>query len=796
MNIRDKQVQDFIKAKLASRSSFYLEGVAGCGKSSCLWLMREQGIKSVLMLAPTNQLVLRHQERFSDAVDNFEAATYASTIEKVKRGKIEYEADIKTLKTNAEYIVLDEVFATDYKLIKAVLEQAKLLNIPVILLGDYHQSTRHSRVSREYVFKGLDGLTIDESSRGTESNRGLINGFYQAMQAGLDLISTSDIATLIHHCGGKIVEGYPTTTKDTYFGYTKNAVQDELIKRLEFTEKIFSGKVSYREPRKGEEIEYDEDGKPKKKLSKKWENAPIVSQERKELLSRLSGIEVPFATPRQLISHITCIGVELPERCEYAVVLEKDAKVLLSNIYTLLSRQLDPSQITIYLIDRVVDLIDRIPSSLQTVEGDKLAVLEPIFSVSVEPELVVLKPDDKLSIYTNYASFNKTLNSLPVAYMPGITRMIVAGKSTIRFGGADAHDLQDAIAQAKALQFMEQMGIDIEKPEATPQPMVRQVLGEVAQYLPGLVCNPLKLFKLGDTFINHKNLSQSVSLEVEQQQETNEEVAVSTDDLLSTTVDDFLENPNTDYNYVGPAVYEFDLMASYWQILAQYPEYIGYGDLTEYSADAELTYYLASLNDRKYLLNSRVVEAYNKLGVEFDTLSPLASRQVVGVMPDEAKQLIYRSRYVRFDKSRLIQWGDLKTPLLQEAQYVRGEEAQKIIINRGQDAGAYCLLIDILAIQSLLVNIVRLQTGGQIVVDGVKSESPIVVSFPDWIRTPDYRITKSYTRNGEIVKETVEARGYGIMEVMVELLQQKLEGKPKTYTTKEIQKIKDLINSL
>ena len=70
------------------------------------------------------------------------------------------------------------------------------------------------------------------------------------------------------------------------------------------------------------------------------------------------------------------------------------------------------------------------------------------------------------------------------------------------------------------------------------------------------------------------------------------------------------------------------------------------------------------------------------------------------------------------------------------------------------------------------------------------------MSFPDWIRTPDYRITKSYTRNGEIVKETVEARGYGIMEVMVELLNQKLEGKPKTYTTKEIQKIKDLINSL
>ena len=307
MKITDKQVQDFIKSKLASRSSFYLEGVAGCGKSSCLWLMREQGIESVLMLAPTNQLVLRHRERFSDAVDNFEAATYASTIEKVKRGKVEYDADIKTLKTNAEYIVLDEVFATDYKLIKAVLEQAKLLNIPVILLGDYHQSTRHSRVSREYVFRDFDGYVIDESVRGTESNRGLINGFYQALQDGRDLISTSDIATLIHHCGGKIVEGYPTTTKNTYFGYTKNAVQDELIKRLEFTEKIFSGKVRYREPRKGEEIEYDEDGKPKKKLSKKWENAPIVSQERKELLSRLSGIEVPFATPRQLISHITCI---------------------------------------------------------------------------------------------------------------------------------------------------------------------------------------------------------------------------------------------------------------------------------------------------------------------------------------------------------------------------------------------------------------------------------------------------------------------------------------------------------
>jgi len=781
MKITDKQVQDFIKAKLASRSSFYLEGVAGCGKSSCLWLMREQGIEAVLMLAPTNQLVLRHQERFSDAVDNFEAATYASTIEKVKRGKIEYEADIKTLKTSAEYIVLDEVFATDYKLIKAVLEQAQHLKIPVILLGDYHQSTRHSRVSREYIFRDLEGYVIDESSRGTESNRGLINGFYQALREGRDLISTSDIATLIHHCGGKIVEGFPTTTENTYFGYTKNAVQDELIKRLTFTEKIFSGKVEYRK-----------DGS----LSKKWEKAPIVSQERKELLSRLSGIEVPFATPRQLISHITCIGVELPEHCEYAVVLEMDAKVLLSNIYTLLSRQLDPSQITVYLIDRVVDLIDRIPSSLQTVEGDKLAVLEPIFSVSVEPELVGLKSDDRLSIYTNYASFNKTLKSLPVSYMPGITRMIVAGKSTIRVGGADAQDLQDAIAQAKALQFMEQMGIDIEKPETTPQPMVRQVLGEVAQYLPGLVCNPLKLFKLGDTFINHKNLSQSVSLEVEQQQEVHEEVAASIDDLLSTTADDFLENPNTDYNYVGSAVYEFDLMASYWQILAQYPEYIGYGDLTEYSSDAELTYYLASLNDRKYLLNSRVIEAYNKLGIEFDTLSPLASRKVVGTMPDEAKQLIYRSRYIRFDKSRLIQWGDLKTPLLQEAQYVRGEEAQKIIINRGQDAGAYCLLIDILAIQSLLVNIVKLQTGGQIVVDGVKSENPITVSFPDWIRTPDYRITKSYTRNGEIVKETVEARGYGIMEVMVELLQQKLEGKPKTYTTKEIQKIKDLINSL
>lgn len=781
MKISDKQVQDFIKAKLASRSSFFLEGVAGCGKSSCLWLMREQGIESVLMLAPTNQLVLRHQERFSDAVDNFEAATYASTIEKVKRGKIEYEADIKTLKTNAEYIVLDEVFATDYKLIKAVLEQAELLNIPVILLGDYHQSTRHSRTSREYTFRDLDGYVIDESLRGTDSNRGLINGFYRALQDGLDLISTSDIATLIHHCGGKIVEGYPTTTKDTYFGYTKNAVQDELIKRLDFTEKIFSGKVSYKK-----------DGS----LSKKWDNAPIVSQERKELLSRLSGIEVPFATPRQLISHITCIGVELPEHCEYAVVLEKDAKVLLSNIYTLLSRQLDPSQITVYLIDRVADLIDRIPSSLQTIEGDKLAVLEPIFSVSVDPELVGLKSDDKLSIYTNYPSFTKTLKSLPVSYMPGITRMIVAGKSTIRVGDADAHDLQDAIAQAKALQFMEQMGIDIEKPETTPQPMVRQVLGEVAQYLPGLVCNPLKLFKLGDTFINHKQLSQAVSLEVEQQQEVHEEAAASIDDLLSTTVDAFLENPNTDYNHVGSAVYEFDLMASYWQILAQYPEYIGYGDLTEYSVDAELTYYLASLNDRKYLLNSRVVEAYTKLGVEFDTLAPLASRQVVGTMPDEAKQLIYRSRYIRFDKSRLVQWGDLKTPLLQEAQYVRGEEAQKIIINRGQDAGAYCLLIDILAVQSLLVNIVKLQTGGQVVVDGVKSEKPISVSFPSWIRTPDYRITKSYTRNGEIVKETVEARGYGIMEVMVELLQQKLEGKPKTYTTKEIQKIKDLINSL
>lgn len=781
MNIRDKQAQDFIKAKLASRSSFYLEGVAGCGKSSCLWLMCEQGITSVLMLAPTNQLVLRHRERFSDAVDNFEAATYASTIEKVKRGKIEYDADIKTLKTDAEYIVLDEVFATDYKLIKAVLEQAKLLNIPVILLGDYHQSTRHSRTSREYIFKGLDGLTIDESSRGTDSNRGLINGFYQAMQAGLDLISTSDIATLIHHCGGKIVEGYPTTAENTYFGYTKNAVQDELIKRLKFTEKIFSGKVSYKK-----------DGS----LSKKWDNAPIVSQERKELLSRLSGIEVPFATPRQLISHITCIGVELPEHCEYAVVLEKDAKVLLSNIYTLLSRQLDPSQITVYLIDRVVDLIDRIPSTLQTAEGDKLAVLEPIFSVSIEPELVGLKSDDKLSIYTNYSSFNKTLKSLPVSYMPGITRMIVAGKSTIRVGGADAQDLKDAIAQAKALQFMEQMGIDIEKPETTPQPMVRQVLGEVAQYLPGLVCNPLKLFKLGDTFINHKHLSQAVSLEVEQQQEVHEEAAASIDDLLSITVDAFLENPNTDYNHVGSAVYEFDLMASYWQILAQYPEYIGYGDLTEYSADAELTYYLASLNGRSYLLNSQVIDAYNKLGIDFDSLAPLASRKVVGTMPDEAKQLIYRSRYIRFDKSRLVQWGDLKTPLLQEAQYVRGEEAQKIIINRGQDAGAYCLLIDILAVQSLLVNIVKLQTGGQIVVDGVKSENPITVSFPDWIRTPDYRITKSYTRNGEIVKETVEARGYGIMEVMVELLQQKLEGKPKTYTTKEIQKIKDLINSL
>ncbi len=237
-------------------------------------------------------------------------------------------------------------------------------------------------------------------------------------------------------------------------------------------------------------------------------------------------------------------------------------------------------------------------------------------------------------------------------------------------------------------------------------------------------------------------------------------------------------------------------MGSYWQILAQYPEYIGYGDLTEYSADAELTYYIANLNGNEYLLNSRVIEAYNRLGVDFDTLVPLASRKALGTMPDEAKQLIYRSRYIRFDKPRLVQWGDLKTPMLQEAQYVRGEEAQKIIINRGQDAGAYCLLIDIMAIQSLLVNIVKLQNGGKINVDGVKTERPISVNFPDWIRTPDYRIYKYYTLNDEIVKETVEARGYGIMEVMVELLQQKLEGKPKTYTTKEIQKIKELINSL
>lgn len=791
-------VVDGIKENLINRTSQYITGVAGCAKSMSVTYLRECGYKHAALLTPTQQLRQGHMKRFSNVVDDLKILTYSSVVESANHNSIEYDGEYKRINLFPEIFIFDEVFGTEPHLVARVKAHAENYGIPYIMLGDYWQSTRFVPVPPKKMLAGLEGYTLDESLRGDTKNRNMINGFYSAFTVGIEEIKATDLASLVRSMGGKVVFDLPCNPSAQY-GYVCNKVARYIMDNVSFKDKIFTGKVKTKKDKEGNEV-----------FSKKWENAPIVSQDIKEMIAKISGIKVPIATPKNCWTAITCIGCEVDADTQYILVFHASEKISLKDAYTLLSRQKTLNNLTVCILDDLVlgstyygdkNIIK--VANPETLQEKAYPVVAPMRSVRCTGSDIGfdynIEPKTRINVDNKF--FKELLVKSGKMYTSE-TKVIYIENASIRPTGVytDFKTWYKDYKKQAVLDFIAEFSPSLketvaeEDAEKYPINHVPDILGELMQSIPGLVCDPTSMQLIHGTFLPHKGITDSI---------------VDTDYGKIVDLSDVNAAPVTSTE-LNRTIYELDLKSSYWQMLAEYPQYIGYGEMIPYDKEAPISYYLCNHNGRKFILNSLLWAEYKKLGIEIDYV-PLASRkEILGdKMNNSLKAHIHWSRQVRFAKESLVVFSIYNKPRFVFGKRFFGEDKKDCIIDYKQESSLYCMMQDILGIQYLIMTAIAMNSPVpcRIEVDAIKSDKPLDYKnlLPDWLPVPDYTITtktmpatfSDYVFNADrrIITEEKDYAPRTIAGLRTKLAELKKDKKP-SYSTKTIRAIEAKISQL
>lgn len=712
-----------VDSLLKDRKSIYMVGTAGCGKSSVINRLADLGYSSATMLTPTNILKNGHTERFSSNGIELSVHTYSSAIESVKRGKIDYDSDIKHSTLNSDIFILDEIFAVDVRLLKAAIKHAIGLGAPMILLGDEKQTTRHSRESGSVLLGGIDGFEYTESLRGDEVNRNLINGLYAGVQEGE--ISANKLAELIGNLGGTVKYGLPEANTGR-IGYTRNAVSRTLIDLYGNTHALtFNGKVTYTST--GE-------------LSKSFREAVCTSQDVKDMISAVTGISVPVGVPSNHWSHITCIGCENDMGNPYHLVLVNGDMLNLSAAYTLLSRQKSVYDLTVHIVNRddIGDTLYKSYVSLDTKEGVKRVVKTQYYAKSTKEELGIPVDIVNTVITVSSKEMIRLLSLVTIPYFKGTEVIYLDDGVSIRVS-FDGDTVEEWVKKSRLTTLddflKDNLGVSIEK-DSVPEDMTAHVIGEVLRKAPELVCDCTLLNMIGNKAIDVKDLCNA---RIKYVRDDCNEV-----NLISDDID--LENVSLPDDITS---YILDLKASYWQILAEYSNFIGYGMVVKHNPSMPITYWLCSHDNNVFILNNKLIDMYKSLGVGIIKVFPLASRTgtLSTVIDDDLKEHIHYRRQVSFGKERMNIWGTLMKPRFETAEIVSKSGTEKVIKDNGTKSSLWTAMVDIVSIQNMLTYCIAKHIGGNVKVKADSVFYETNVELPgvlfDVLVTPDVTITET-----------------------------------------------------
>ena len=641
-------VKDQIISDLQNNKRVLLQGVAGAGKSITVDTLKELG--KVVMLTPKNALKYSHEARFGVS-----CYTYDSAVRSPNRTSLSYDYDNKQYTTdNIDFLILDEVYSVSPTLLYDVLRQA---TCPVLMLGDEYQTSRDERpdITADVTY------TITKSLRGTDENRKFIEHLYGYSQTSR-IMWSDDIKKLLDEHNIHYVDGLPRD-RGQYIGYTYNSVSEYMLSKYKSVkrEKIISGKHT----------PLDE------------ERAPIVGQSQRELIQKVVGNDIKFAHPKSHISHITCIGVEISGKYDVCLPIKQptDTKAL----YTLLSRQKDLKNVTVYFFDYNI-LPER---GFKTFENNECG-------------LKIVQSQHYITSTKEIMGINKDICDTTI----GISMSLWS--ETLKQADENALISVSVIYCDDGVKLVPEYKVKDDDKEKPKTDVTTQVVAELLRFEPGLVCDPTYL-----QVRKHKDASGNWE----------SEPSICCNNTYSAPKPSaLLYDKNIDE--IGQVA---DIKASYWQILANYGQYIGVGPMYKYDPEKPMKhlYGVANLKNTKILMyiTNDYYDYDQRTSKQITFVNWYAMRPGTLQLTREQIEHIHYTRQVRYEKSRLNKWGLFNKPRYNTETTVLNSH---VIVDNNKASALYAMIIDIQNAQAILTSVLIEKYGAKTTcVDAVKGITKI-----------------------------------------------------------------------
>ena len=636
-------IKDQIIADLVDKKRVLLQGIAGAGKSITVNALKEMG--NVVMLTPKNALKYSHENRF-----NVPCYTYDSAVRSPNKTSLSYDYENKQYTTdNIDFLILDEVFSVSPALLYDVLRQA---TCPVLMLGDEYQTSRDlpPEISADKVY------TVDKSLRGTDENRAFIEIMYNLAKS----YNSCHVAKLIKIMDENNINweyGFPVDNGQ-YIGYTYNSVSEYMLSKYKNVprEKIISGKHTALDA----------------------ERAPIVGQAQRELIQKVVGNDIKFAHPKSHVSHITCIGVEISGK--YDVCLPAKHSTDTRALYTLLSRQNDLKNLTVYLYD-----FDSLPEhtfkTFQNSEKGRPVLPNQYFLTSTKDHMLIDKNVCDTTIGISISSWQEVLKQADP-------------NALISIGAIYCEDGVKLVPEYK---------VKDNKDNTQKGDVTAQVVAELLRFEPNLVCDP--------TYLQVRRFKKNSASEYDE----NPTIGCYSNNMAKPLT--YMQNPDDDE--IGQVA---DIKASYWQILANYGQYIGVGPMYKYDPEKPMKhlYGVANLkgSNELMLINNHYYNYDQLTNKRIVCVNWYAMRPNTLQLTDEQIEHIHYTRQVRFEKSRLNKWG-----LWNKPRYVNSKTVSdhNVVVDNGKSSALYAMIIDIQNAQAILTSVLAEKYGAKSTcVDAVK----------------------------------------------------------------------------
>ena len=640
-------IKDQIIADLVDKKRVLLQGIAGAGKSITVETLKTMG--NVVMLTPKNALKYSHEARF-----NVPCYTYDSAVRSPNRTSLSYDYTNKQYTTDSiDFLILDEVFSVAPALLYDVLRQA---TCPVLMLGDEFQTSRDlpPDISADKVY------TIDKSLRGTDANRAFIESLY-ALAQEYNTCYTNNIIKLLDKHNINWEYGLPED-KGQYIGYTYNSVSEYMLftyKNVE-REKIISGKHTALDA----------------------ERAPIVGQAQRELIQKVVGNDIKFAHPKSHVSHITCIGVEISGK--YDVCLPVNNPTDTKALYTLLSRQNNLGNLTVYLYDTKI-LPEHTYKTFENSVSGIAVVPEQHFITSTKSKMLLNSDIHDTTIGVPISMWEETLKQADPNALTSICAIYC----------------DDGVKLVPEYRTKD-------NDDDTKSDVTAQCVAELLRFAPDLACDP--------TYLQVRRFKKNSMAEYD------EKPTIGCYSSSMARPLTYMQNP--DDEEIGQVA---DIKAAYWQILANYGHYIGTGPMYKYDPEKPMKhlYGIANLkgsNEIMYI-NNHYYDYDQRTTQRIDYVNWYAMRPNTLQLTREQIEHIHYTRQVRFEKSRLNKWGLWNKPRYMNSQTVSDHN---VVVDNGKSSALYAMIIDIQNAQAILTSVLAEKYGAKSTcVDAVKGITKI-----------------------------------------------------------------------